>query len=53
MKTTEGHNMPIRLLEFTPGSKQLVSTGDDKQLNLWDIQEDKLKLKDTMWVETD
>ncbi|TIC01122.1 terpene synthase [Wallemia mellicola] len=48
VKTTEGHNMPIRLLEFTPGSKQLVSTGDDKQLNLWDIQEDKLKLKDTI-----
>ena len=53
MKTTEGHNMPIRLLEFTPASTQLVSTGDDKQLNLWDIQEDNLKLKDTMWVETD
>ncbi|TIA87278.1 hypothetical protein E3P81_03998 [Wallemia ichthyophaga] len=50
LKSTEGHTMPIRVLLFSSDDKQLISTGDDKQLNVWNIEKDALVLKDTVLI---
>ena len=48
--SSEGHSMPVRLLAFSTASKQLISTGDDKQLCVWNIEHNALTLHDSMWV---